>query len=94
MRLLEELEHLDVSVLCNASNISIEDHSIRYTNYRGQVRSLPADHVIVAKGATGDESLAEQFKAAGFTTHSIGDSTGVSYIEGAIEDAAELSVRL
>lgn len=94
MRLLEELEHLGVRLLTQASDISIGDQVVNYTNYRGQQRSVAANHVIVAKGASGDESLAEQFRSAGFKTHAIGDCTGVSYIEGAIEAAAELAVTL
>lgn len=94
MRLLEELEHLDVRVLTKASDISIGDHLVSYTNYPGQQRSLATDHVIVAKGASGDESLADRFREAGFATHAIGDCTGVSYIEGAIESAADLAVAL
>lgn len=94
MRLLEELSELGVSILSNARDIEIGDHSVSYTNYRDQYRTLDADHVIVAKGATGDERLAEQFKASGFTVHTIGDATGVGYIEGALEDAARLAVSL
>jgi len=94
MRLLDELQHHGVTILNDAQDISIGENSVSYRNYREQQRSIAADHVIVAKGATGDSTLAEQFKAAGFKTHSIGDSTGVTYIEGAIEDAAKLAVQL
>lgn len=94
LRLLDELKHLNVKILNKASDISIDEQSVSYTNYRGQRRNLACDHVIVAKGATGNTDLAEQFKAAGFKTHSIGDCTGVTYIEGAIEDAAELAIAL
>lgn len=94
LRLLDELEHLGVTILNKATDISIDAQSVSYTNYRGQQRSVATDHVIVAKGATGDTTLVEQFKAAGFTTHAIGDCTGVSYIEGAIEEAAELAIKL
>ncbi|MFT4826681.1 MAG: 2,4-dienoyl-CoA reductase (NADPH2) [Halioglobus sp.] len=94
LRLLDELEHLGVVILNNASQINIGEQVVNYTNYRGQQRSVAADHVIVAKGATGDTALADQFKAAGLSTHAIGDATGVSYIEGAIEDAAKLAVEL
>ena len=94
LRLLDELEHLGVTILNKASDISIGEHKVRYTNYRGQQRTLDTDHVIVAKGATGDTALAQQFTEAGITTHSIGDCTGVTYIEGAIADAADLAVQL
>jgi 2,4-dienoyl-CoA reductase (NADPH2) len=94
LRLLDELEHLGVVILNNASQINIGEQVVNYTNYRGQQRSVAADHVIVAKGATGDTALADQFKAAGMSAHAIGDATGVTYIEGAIEDAAKLAVEL
>ncbi|MEH6584312.1 MAG: FAD-dependent oxidoreductase [Halioglobus sp.] len=94
LRLLDELNHLGVTLLNNASDISIGDHTVSYTNYRGQQRSLDVDHIIVAKGATGDLELAEKFGAAGMTVHTIGDCNGVGYIEGAIESAAELAVKL
>jgi 2,4-dienoyl-CoA reductase-like NADH-dependent reductase (Old Yellow Enzyme family)/thioredoxin reductase len=94
LRLLDELSHLGVTLLNNATDIGIGDKRVTYANYRGQERSVAVDHVIVAKGASGDTGLADEFKAAGLTTHTIGDCNGVSYIEGAIEQAAELAVRL
>ena len=92
MRLLEELDHLGVTLIKQASDIAIEDHRIAYNNYRGQQRHVDVDHVIVAQGATGDVSLADELTAAGFSVHTIGDCTGVSYIEGAIEAAAETAI--
>lgn len=90
MRLLDELHELGVTLQNKASAVSIGDHSVSYRNQRGQVRTLAADHVIVAKGATGDTSLAEQLRSAGLSVHTIGDCNGVGYIEGAMESAAEL----
>lgn len=94
MRLLDELRHLGVAIQSRARDIHIEDHRVRYTNYRGQVRSVDADHVIVAKGATGNTALADQLRTAGLTVHTIGDCNGVGYIEGAIESATELAVEV
>jgi 2,4-dienoyl-CoA reductase (NADPH2) len=94
LRLLEELHELGVTLLSRASDIAIEDQQVSYCNYRGQRRSVDADHVVVAAGAKGNTELAEQLRAAGFTTHTIGDCNGVGYIEGALESAAELAVRL
>jgi 2,4-dienoyl-CoA reductase (NADPH2) len=90
MRLLDELHELGVTLQNSASEISIGKHAVSYRNQRGQVRTLAADHVIVAKGATGDTSLAEQLRGAGLSVHTIGDCNGVGYIEGAMESAAEL----
>jgi 2,4-dienoyl-CoA reductase-like NADH-dependent reductase (Old Yellow Enzyme family)/thioredoxin reductase len=94
MRLLDELKHLDVTLITRAGDIAIQERSVSYSNYRGQRRSFEADHVIVAQGASGDTALAEQFTAAGFQTHTIGDCNGVSYIEGAMESAAILAAQL
>ena len=94
LRLLEELQHLDVTLIKNASDISIDDHKVSYSNNRGQRRSIDTDHVIVAQGATGNTTLADELEAAGIKTHAIGDCTGVTYIEGAIEAAAEVAVTI
>ena len=94
MRLLAELRELGVVIINSASDLAIGDHTVNYRNYRGQRRQLAAEQVIVAKGASGDLALAEQVQAAGFRTHAIGDCNGVGYIEGAMESAAELAVKL
>jgi len=94
MRLLDELRHLNVALIKKAGDIAIGENRISYVNTLGQQRTIYADHVIVAKGATGNTTLAEEMEAAGFTTHAIGDCDGVSYIEGAMEAAAELAVKL
>ena len=95
MRLLDELSHhLGVSVNLNATAVCIEDHRVVYRNGNGQQRSVAADHVIVARGATGDTGLADSLEEAGFRVHAIGDCTGIGYIEGAMEAAAELSATL
>lgn len=94
MRILHELREMGVSILLKASAIEIENKMVSYTNYRGQQRRVDCDHVIVAQGATADLSVLKRFEDAGYKCHSIGDSNGVSYIEGAIESAAELAARL
>ncbi|MBE9538397.1 MAG: FAD-dependent oxidoreductase [Proteobacteria bacterium] len=94
MRLLDELGHLNVTLIKNAGEIEIGEGRVSYINTLGQQRSIDTDHVIVARGASGNTILAEQLEDAGFTTHTIGDCNGVSYIEGAIEAAAELAASL
>lgn len=94
MRLLDELNHLGVTLITQADDIAIGDQVVSYSNTRGQRRQFDADHVIVAQGATGNTALADELVAKGFTTHAIGDCTGVTYIEGAIESAAELATQL
>lgn len=90
-RVLDELKHLGVTLLPDAEDIRIGDHTVSYANKAGQVRTLAADHVIVAQGASGDSRLAETLQMAGLRVHSIGDANGVGYIEGAMQDAAELA---
>ena len=94
MRLLDELNHLGVTLIMKADDINIGDQHVNYTNHRGQQRRIDAHHVIVAKGATGDTTLADQLQESGFKTHTIGDCNGVSYIEGALESAAILATQL
>lgn len=93
-RILDELHEMGVALLNLASDIAIEDHKVSYTNYRGQQRTLDTDTVIVAQGATGDNSQAEQFQRDGLTVHTVGDCNGVGYIEGAMESAAELALTI
>jgi 2,4-dienoyl-CoA reductase-like NADH-dependent reductase (Old Yellow Enzyme family)/thioredoxin reductase len=94
LRLLDELKHLGVTIIRQAEAIAIDDHAVSYTNFRGQRRAIATDHVVVARGAQGDSSLADALRDEGFTVHSIGDCNGVGYIEGAMEAAAELAVAL
>lgn len=72
-----------------ASNIHIGRHAVLFTDGAGQSRDISADQVIVAKGAAGDEQLADALRRAGLDVRAIGDCTGVSYIEGAMHGAAE-----
>ena len=87
-RAVDDCHDLGVAMLTETSNFRIGEQSVTYSNAHGQERTLRADTVIVAMGATGDESLADQMKAAGLPVHAIGDCTGVGYIEGAMRDAA------
>lgn len=87
-RAIDDCHDMGVALLTEASAFSIGDKTVTYRNSHGQERTLRADTVIVAMGATADESLADQMKAAGLTVHAIGDCTGVGYIEGAMRDAA------
>ena len=94
LRLLDELRRMGVTLIRQAQDIAIGDNEVSYTNFRQQRRSVDADHVIVARGATGDTALAEQLRDQGFAVHTIGDCNGVGYIEGAMEAAAELATAL
>lgn len=94
MRLIEELQEHGVGLHANASDIRIETGHVRFTDAKKQAQSIDADHVIVAKGASGDLTLADQLQAAGFAVHLVGDCRGVSYIEGAMRSAAEAATAI
>lgn len=87
MRLVSELGEHGVGLHGGATNVEIGKNSVTFTDATGAVKTVPADNVIVARGAEGDLSLAQQLEAAGFTVHSVGDANGVGYIEGAIRGA-------
>ena len=53
----------------------------------GNAQRVKAQQVIVAKGASGDSSVAQLLRKHGFAVHEAGDCTGVGYIEGAIRNA-------
>lgn len=93
-RVLDDLAKLGVTLAPGVSDITIGKHEVRWIDGEGAARSARADHVIVAKGATGDTSLADTLRGQGFNAWSIGDANGVGYIEGAMESAAELAVQL
>lgn len=94
MRLLRELVDHGVTLINRAHDIAIDEGAVSYRNFRGQRRSVAAGHVIVAKGAIGDLSVAQALEKAGLPVHTIGDANGVGYIEGAIESAAKLAVAI
>jgi NADPH-dependent 2,4-dienoyl-CoA reductase/sulfur reductase-like enzyme len=88
MRMLPELAEHGVGLFPGASAIRIDADAVRFTDAAGGDHAVPADHVIVAKGATGDLRLAESLSAAGFAVQTVGDARGIGYIEGAMRGAA------
>ena len=88
MRILQELDEHGVRLAPGAQGIAIGKDAVTWTDGQGAAQSAACDTVIVAKGATGDTALADELIAAGFDVHTIGDATGVSYIEGAMWGAA------
>jgi len=87
LRLLAELREHGVGLHRGAKDIRIEPGEVGFTSSGGEVLTVCAEHVIVAKGATGDSTQAEAFRSAGLRVHEIGDGTGIGYIEGAMRDA-------
>lgn len=87
-RVIDECRELGVDLLTEASDFVIGDHQVTYSNDAQQERTIAADSVIVAKGATGDDTVADALRPLGIPVHQIGDCTGVGYIEGAMRDAS------
>lgn len=93
-RVLAELKELKVDLIGGASEFSIDADSVSYRNAQGQIRSMPAQQVIVATGASGDSRTLEHLKAAGLPAYGIGDAQGIGYIDGAMAGARRLVVEL
>ncbi len=87
-RAVDDCRELGVAMITGCSDFRIGDNIVTYIGGTGQERTIAADTVIVATGATGDTILAERLAKAGFMVHTVGDCTGVGYIEGAMRDAA------
>ncbi len=91
---LHEARELGVALLPLARDIRIGDSAVTYVNPHDQVRSIAADHVIVAKGAHGNLDLADTLRIAGFSIHAAGDCNGIGYIDGAMSSAADVTQAL
>jgi len=89
LRLLAELREHGLGLYPGSKDIRIEAGQVCFTDDGGNARTAPADHVIVARGTTGDSSQAEAFRRAGLRVHEVGDGTGVGYIEGAMRGAMD-----
>jgi 2,4-dienoyl-CoA reductase-like NADH-dependent reductase (Old Yellow Enzyme family)/NADPH-dependent 2,4-dienoyl-CoA reductase/sulfur reductase-like enzyme len=94
LRLLTELREAGVALRPGATDIAIGGGEVTWRNADGNAERAAADHVIIAKGATGDTGLADQLAAAGFTVHVAGDAGGVGYIEGAMHGGARAAMAI
>jgi len=94
MRLMAELKEHGVQLLSGVTDVRIKEDAVHFLDASGTALSQPTDHVIVAKGARGDETLADAIRAAGFEVHLIGDAGGVGYIEGAMRGAAQAAAAI
>jgi 2,4-dienoyl-CoA reductase (NADPH2) len=94
MRLIAELREQGVALHGGVNHLVIGESHVDFTDIGGEARMVPADNVIVAMGASGDNILADNLRAAGFTVETVGDCNGVSYIEGAMRGAADTVSRL
>jgi NADPH-dependent 2,4-dienoyl-CoA reductase/sulfur reductase-like enzyme len=94
MRLLPELREHGVALHAEARDIVITPEAVTFTDRAGESQRLPADDVILAKGARGDMTFADQLRTAGHRVRVIGDAGGVGYIEGAIRSAAQAAASI
>lgn len=94
MRILAELREHGVGLHGGVSGIEILPQAVEYTDANGERQQVRADHIIVAMGAAGDNSLADHLRQAGFAVETVGDCNGVGYIEGAVRGGAEAAQRL
>ncbi len=90
MRILTELKEHGVEMFPASSGITIEADAVSFTTKDGTTLKAAADHVIVAKGADGDLTLANRLREAGFSVRTVGDANGVGYIEGAMRGAYQV----
>ncbi len=83
---------LDGVQLCEgASDIRIGAEAVSFRSEAGEAIEVPADTVIIAKGAEANTGLFEEVKAAGIEAHMVGDCQGVGYIMGAVRNAADVA---
>ncbi|MBK6584633.1 MAG: FAD-dependent oxidoreductase [Pseudomonadales bacterium] len=87
LRLLAELREHGLGLYPGSKDIRIATGKVAFVDSAGTAHSVAAEHVIVAKGATGDSTQADAFRAAGLRVHEVGDGSGVGYIEGAMRGA-------
>jgi 2,4-dienoyl-CoA reductase-like NADH-dependent reductase (Old Yellow Enzyme family)/thioredoxin reductase len=74
-----------------ASDIRIGAEVVAFSSAEGKHCAIPANTVIIAKGAQANTDLHEELKAAGFESHMVGDCQGVGYIMGAVRNAADVA---
>jgi len=94
-RVLTDLRDHGASLITGAAITQIDDGSVSYTvgtAEDGSISSVEVDSVVIATGLIADESVANAFRAGGFTPVVIGDCQGVGYLEGAMRDGFHAGV--
>lgn len=71
----------------------IKRRQIHFNNNEGS-KTMAADTVIIAMGATPNRTLAKVFEGCPFQVHTIGDCNNIGYIEGAMFSARSLAVQI
>lgn len=88
------LERLKVSINTCVHFDAIEAHGAAIVMAGGRRVVARADTVIVAGAPVADVNLYDALKAAGLSSHAIGDCTGLGLIVKAVYEGAELANRL
>jgi 2,4-dienoyl-CoA reductase (NADPH2) len=88
------LERLKVSLNTSVHFDAIEAHGAAIVMAGGRRVVARADTVIVAGTPVADANLYDALKAAGLSSHAIGDCTGLGLIVKAVYEGAELANRL
>ncbi len=84
-RVLNDLREHGAELVAEAEVLEVTSMQVRYRQ-NDIDRAVDADCVVVASGLVGDESVAQRLRAAGVDPVTIGDCTGVGYLEGAIRE--------
>ncbi|GAB3103662.1 FAD-dependent oxidoreductase [Aestuariicella hydrocarbonica] len=91
LRILAELREHGVALQAGVTDVAIEPDRVSFIDANGEPQQVPANQVIVAKGACANSNLRAAFANTGIDVQEIGDVTGVGYIEGALRDATEVA---
>lgn len=89
--LLDELPLEGIVLHAGAQDIRIANKTVCFRNAEGVDQNIPADTVIIAKGAETNTSLHDALIVAGFDAHMVGDCQGVGYIVGAVRTASDVA---
>jgi 2,4-dienoyl-CoA reductase-like NADH-dependent reductase (Old Yellow Enzyme family)/thioredoxin reductase len=92
--MLEHMPDEGIALHEAATEIAIREKSVTFRSADGERQELPADTVIIAKGAEANTGLYDELKSAGFEAHMVGDCQGVGYILGAVRNAADVSAKI
>lgn len=92
--MLDEMSQTDIVLHPGAEAIRIDEKAVHFISREGVSLALPADTVIIAKGAEMNTNLHEELGAAGIESHMVGDCQGVGYIVGAVRNAADIAARI
>jgi 2,4-dienoyl-CoA reductase (NADPH2) len=90
----KRLERLKVAINTVTQTQRITADGVEIQVLSGKSSIVPADTVIVTGDPVADTTLHEVLTAAGFSSHAIGDCTGLGLIVKAVYEGAELANRL